>query len=233
MALNAQARLSGWRDIAPEVRHFYFEVPETQRFEFAPGQFVSLTEELGGKPITRAYSIASPPDGNRFELSLNRVREGRFSPYLFTLQPGDTVRFKGPYGGLTLRTPARDSVFVAHGTGVAPFRSMLLARLPEDPVHRFTLLLGCRHEESLLYREEFEELARRHSNFRFLPTLSRPSEQWTGWRGRVQAHLEEALGPERGTDVYICGLNEMVRDIRTLAVGLGFDRKQVFFERYN
>jgi len=233
MILDAQARLAGWRDIAPEVRHFCFEVPGIQRFEFAPGQFLSLTEELGGKQITRAYSIASPPGDNRFELSLNRVREGRFSPHLFSLRSGDAVRFKGPYGAFTLRNPVRDSVFVAHGTGVAPFRSMLLARLPEDPVHRFTLLLGCRHEESLLYREEFEELARTHPNFRFLPTLSRPSERWTGWRGRVQAHLKEALGPERDADIYICGLNEMVRDIRTLAAGLGFDRKQVLFERYN
>ena len=233
MILNTESRLVGWRDIGPEVRHFFFEVPGVERFEFTPGQFVSLTEELSGKKITRAYSIASPPGDNRFELSLNRVNEGVFSPHLFNLRPGDLVPIKGPYGVFTLRNPARDSVFVATGTGIAPFRSMLRSRLPEDPDHRFTLLFGCREETSLLYREEFEQLERDHSNFRFLPTLSRPSQGWPSRRGRVQAHVEEATSGRRDLDVYVCGLKEMVNDVRELLKQLGFDRKQIHSERYN
>ncbi len=233
MVLDAQARLADWRDIAPEVRHFYFEIPGIQRFEFAPGQFVSVTDMVSGKRVTRAYSIASAPDGNRFELSLNRVQDGRLSPHLFRLVNGDAVHFKGPYGSFTLRDPAREAVFVAHGTGVAPFRSMLLARLPINRDRRFTLLFGCRHEESLLYQEEFERLEREHPNFRFLPTLSRPSERWTGRRGRVQAHLEETVREARGADVYLCGLAEMVREVRERLAGMGFDRGQVLYERYS
>lgn len=233
MASENTALLTGWREVGPEVRHFHFEVPGVARFDFTPGQFVSLTEELHGRKITRAYSIASPPDRNRFELSLNRVAEGVFSPRLFDLKSGDTVHFKGPYGVFTLREPARDSVFIAHGTGIAPFRSMLLARLPQDPDHRYTLLFGCRNQESLLYREEFEGLERAHPNFRFLPTLSRPGEGWAGRRGRVQLHLEEALDGRRDVDVYICGLKDMVVDVRQRLAEMGLDRKQVFYERYN
>ena len=75
-----KARLLESHEIAPEVRHFVFEVPEVQQLHFKPGQFVSLSEALGGKKITRAYSIVSMPDGNRFELCLNLVHEGVFQP---------------------------------------------------------------------------------------------------------------------------------------------------------
>jgi CDP-4-dehydro-6-deoxyglucose reductase len=233
MVQSAEARLVGWRDIGPEVRHFLFEIPEVERFEFLPGQFVSLSEALNGKKVTRAYSIASPPAGNRFELSLNRVKEGVFSPHLFELEPGDRVRIKGPYGGFTLRPAGGDAVFVATGTGIAPFRSMLWSRLPADAERRYTLLFGCRYESALLYREEFERFEREHPNFRFLPTISRPGEDWAGRRGRVQPHLEEALAGRRDVDVYICGLKEMVNDVRARLAQMGFDRKQVLYERYN
>ena len=56
-----------------------------------PGQFVSFEASLNGKAYTRAYSIASRPDGNRFELCLNLVHGGTFSPHLFAMKPGDSV----------------------------------------------------------------------------------------------------------------------------------------------
>ena len=70
------ARLIEFREIAPNVRHFVFEAPEVEELYFVPGQFVSFTETLRGKQITRPYSIASPPDGNRFEICLNLVEDG-------------------------------------------------------------------------------------------------------------------------------------------------------------
>lgn len=228
-----QARLLGWRDIGPEVRHFDFDVPALERFEFTPGQFVSLSGEQGGRMVKRAYSIASPPRGNGFQLCLNRVKEGIFSPHLFELEPGDMIDAKGPYGVFTLRRPVRDALFVATGTGVAPFRSMLLTRLPEDSETRFTLLFGVRFEAGLLYQEEFEDLERRHPNFRFLPTLSRSGEDWPGLRGRVQEHLDLALGGSRGLDVYICGLEAMVSEVRERLGAMGFERRQIRYERYD
>ena len=68
-----KATVLEFHDIAPEVRHFVFEVPEVQQLHFKPGQFVSFNETLKGKQITRPYSIVSLPDGNRFELCLNLV----------------------------------------------------------------------------------------------------------------------------------------------------------------
>jgi ferredoxin-NADP reductase len=227
------ARLLEFRDLGPQVRHFVFEVEDCPCFSYVPGQFVSFTAPIDGNEITRAYSIASPPAGNRFELCLNLVEQGHFSPYLFDLQPGGQVRMTGPWGAFIFRPPVLDSVLIATGTGIAPFRAMLAAQLAVDTVHEFTLLFGVRHEHGLLYREEFERLAHEYSNFRFWPTLSRPEPGWTCRTGHVQRHIFEAIGERRDVNVYICGLKEMVNDVRALLKANGLDRKQIFYEKYD
>jgi len=219
------------------VHHFEFEVPGVETFTFTPGQFVSVIDRVDGREITRAYSIASPRDGNRFELCLNRVEDGIVSPYLFGLRPGDEIEIGEPIGYFTLRHPGRRAVFIATGTGIAPFRSMLLHHLPQTQP-RITLLFGVRYEQGLLYRDELERLDQQYESFRFIPTITRPTESWNGRTGRVHAHLDEALGlrtPDEliTVDVYICGLKEMVDDVRQELKKRGFDRKQIIFEKYD
>jgi ferredoxin-NADP reductase len=224
-------------ELAPEVRHFEFEAPDAREFVFTPGQFISVLEQVDGREITRAYSIASPRNGNRFSLCLNRVPDGYVSPYLFGLAPGDEVEIGEPLGYFTLRHPGRRVVFIGTGTGIAPFRSMLLDHLPRTQP-RITLLYGARYEHGLLYRAELEGLAAEYPTFHFLPTITRPTETWTGRSGRVQAHLDEALAlhtPEEivNVDVYICGLKEMVDEVRQELKRRGFDRKQLIYEKYD
>jgi len=230
--IRLQARFVRSLELAPEVRHFEFEITDRNEFHFTPGQFVSIKEGIGGRQVTRAYSIASPPDGNRFALCLNRVPDGLVSPRLFALEPGEHVEVHEPLGYFTLRHPERPAAFVATGTGIAPFRSMLLAAIATSaPI---TLLFGARHVHGLLYRAEFEALARQHAHFQFIPTVTRPDESWQGRAGRVQAHLDEALAHHAAVpDVYICGLKEMVDDVRALLKQKGFDRKQIIYEKYD
>ena len=126
------AKLVDVHEIAPDVRHFVFQVQDAPSFAFVPGQFVSITAEINGDPITRAYSMASPPSGRVVELCLNRVPEGKLSRYLFDLKPGDEIPMTGPWGAFIFRQPVEDSILVGTGTGVVPFRAMLRDRLPQD-----------------------------------------------------------------------------------------------------
>lgn len=219
-------------DVAPGVRHFCFEVADEKTFSFVPGQFVSLNGSFQGSEYTRAYSVASAPDGNRFELCLNLVPGGVFSAFLFTLAPGSEVELTPPLGYFTLRNPDRDAVMIATGTGVAPFRSMLLAHMPTI-TSRVTLLFGTRYEEGILYDGEFQDLQSRYANFQFWPTLTRAREIWAGRAGRVQSHLDEALAGRTDVDIYLCGLKEMVDDVRRLVKAKGYDRKQIIYEKYD
>ncbi len=231
-----QAVLDARRELAPGVSHFDFSVPSIDRLEFQGGQFVSLSAGIAGKHITRAYSISSAPSGgNRFSLCLNRVEDGLFSPFLFDLPLGGVVDMQGPLGTFTLRDPARDMIWVATGTGIAPFRSMLAAwREQAQPARgRVKLIFGVRYEANLLYRADFEEAAESLPDFEFQPTLSRPDTGWTGLAGHVQRHVLDAIGSRRDLHVYICGLKAMVDDLRVQLKALGFDRKQIVYEKFD
>src|SRR6266481_1974084 len=158
------------------TKHIDLEVNGVTRFGFVPGQWLSVKANTpDGEEITRAYSIASPPSENgHVAFCLHRVQDGFMSNYLCSLGEGATITFQGPFGDFILRPPLRDTVFVATGTGIAPFRSMLPWLLAESDRHRgreFWLLFGVRGEQDIYYREEFERFAAEHANFHFLPTF--------------------------------------------------------------
>jgi ferredoxin-NADP reductase len=227
------ARLLETFDVGPGIRHFRFEVADVESFDFVPGQWVSMTELVNEKKVTRAYSLAGLPDGNRFEICLNKVEDGLFTPYLFSLKPGDTVPTKGPVGAFTLRSKEREAVFVATGTGVVPYRPMLMQPGYLEQGVKATLIFGARYPEGLMFHDEFAQLAARHENFRFHPTVTRPSDTWTGRSGRVQPLLWEVIGERTDLDVYVCGLKEMVEQVRDELKARGFDRKQVIVEKFD
>jgi ferredoxin-NADP reductase len=249
--------------------HFVFEVEQVPAFGFDAGQFVSLlATDARGKQQTRAYSLASAPRGNQFDLCVNRVEGGFFSNLLADLPVGGTLQMHGPHGLFTLREPLADSVLIATGTGIAPMLGFAHWLFPQDAPPRLpadktvSLVYGTRHETELYYYDYFQSLAQRHSNFRYLPTLSRPEGEWSGLRGYVQEHVLTVLGnharlgapepeppqhaesdvaanPRQTTPdsfsihAYICGLNAMVSANRDQLKGLGWHRKQIVFERYD
>jgi ferredoxin-NADP reductase len=237
--------------------HLEFTAPDLPAFDFVPGQFISMVaEDKNGKQQTRAYSIASAPSANKFDLCVNRVEGGFFSNLLCDLEPGDEVQFHGPHGLFTLRKPLTDCIFIATGTGIAPMRGFAEHLFPESGEDRsegrgIWLVYGTRHETEIYYQKYFEKLAAERSNFHYLSTLSRPHEGWEGLRGYVQDHVSEIVNRRAqenhrapvvstiaeggGFDIhaYICGLNDMVSGNRDRLMQLGWERKQVIFERYD
>jgi ferredoxin-NADP reductase len=220
------------------TKHIELEVNGVSRFGFVPGQWLSVKATTpDGEEITRAYSIASAPSENgHFAFCLNRVQDGFMSNHLCSLNEGATIAFQGPFGDFILRPPLRDTVFIATGTGIAPFRSMLhwlLAERDRHRGHQFWLLFGARREQDIYYREEFENLAADHDNFHCLPTLSRAATEWKGLRGYVQEHLPEIVGTRSDMHAYICGLDKMVQANRELLKAMGWDRTSVRYEKYD
>jgi len=220
------------------TKHIELEVNGTAHFGFVPGQWLSVkTHTPEGEEMTRAYSIASPPSENgSVALCLNRVNDGFMSNYLCGLDAGAEIAFQGPFGNFILHPPVCDTLFIATGTGIAPLRSMLHWLLAEQDRHRgrhFWLLFGARREKDTYYREEFERLSAKHSNFHFLPTLSRGEAEWKGLRGYVQEHVAGIVGTRTDMHAYICGLAKMVKANRELLKRLGWDRTSIRYERYD
>lgn len=225
--------------IAPNVRTFLLEVPELPSFDFRAGQFVTMDLPIGEKRLQRwrSYSIANAPEGsNLLELCIVNSSEGLGSKYLFEeVQEGSLLKFKGPDGGFVLpEIIEKDLVFICTGTGIAPFRSMILDLKKSGKAHRnIHLIFGTREESGILYRAEFEALVQSMPGFRFDIALSRQAD-WPGYKGHVhQVYLEQYASPRPDVDFYLCGWSSMIDEaVANLMIKLGYDRSQIHYELY-
>jgi ferredoxin-NADP reductase len=232
------ARLVSSNTLSEYAKHLEFEMVGEKRFGFVAGQWLSFRHSKSdGEEITRAYSICSPPgDDNRFALCLNRVQDGFMSNFLCDMSEGDELSVQGPFGDFILHPPMRDTIFIATGTGIAPFRSMLHWLVADESRHQekqLFLLFGNRREEDIYYHDEFLRLADRHSNFHYLPMLSRADENWPGLRGYVQQHITKIVAGRLDMHAYVCGLDKMVKANRELLKSLGWDPKSIRYEKYD
>jgi ferredoxin-NADP reductase len=232
------ARLTRSIALSEQTRHLEFEMQGIPRFDFVAGQWLSLKHRhSAGRESTRAFSIASPPEeGNGFALCLNRVPHGFMSNFLYDLRKGEELSCQGPFGDFILRPPVRDTIFIATGTGIAPFRSMLRWVFGKDSRHggkQFWLVFGSRFEADIYYHQEFVRLAAEHANFHYLPTLSRGGTQWAGRRGYVQDHVRGTLTGRTDIEAYVCGLDKMIQANCDLLESLGWERKAIRYEKYD
>src|SRR5436190_11898343 len=145
-------------DHTHNTKQFWIEVDDLERFDFIPGQFVTLDLPIHEKVNKRwrSYSIASWPDGtNVFELLIVLAEGGLGTAYLFNeITVGSELTFRGAQGVFTLPEAIEKDIFlVCTGTGVAPFRSMVnYLQLHHTTLHKnICLIFGCRKKGDLLY----------------------------------------------------------------------------------
>lgn len=235
------ATLVASREVTPRVRELIFERTDGQPFTFRSGQWVSLVlpvMDAKGRPIRRSYSLASVPAPTaRIELVVTRVDEGVASNWLHQAPVGTVLEVKGPQGLFFRDVNAGPSLFVATGTGVAPFRGMISDALTSGVTAPLWVLFGVRSMHDALYREEFEALAAQHPNLRFMLSMSRPDAGWTGKSGYVQTHVLELwneLAQFGLPHAYVCGVRKMLTDVRdVLKAGGHAERAQLHLESYD
>lgn len=227
-------RLAGVEAVAPETFALHIALPAGDAMHFDPGQFVTFYVAKNGATVTRSYSVMSTPDvADRFDLVVKRVEGGYVSNWLCSRPAGEELRMVGPLGKFLLREPGERSVlFVSTGTGIAPFLPMTERLLRQSPAHDTWLFFGTRTESEILFRERFEALQAANPRFHYVPVLSRAGPEWGGARGHVEAPLRERFPDLSGCDLYICGVPQMVQEVRELAETLHAPKERVFVERY-
>ncbi len=198
-----------------------FEISLTRpsSFEFQAGQNVRF---VCGE-LERYYSLVSAPNDPHLKLCVRHIEEGKFTPLLASAELGARFNISGPHGYFTFKPSPRPPVFVATGTGIAPFVSMALSGVAD-----FTLLHGVSDPDDLYYRACLSETAAR-----YVPCLSKPDaekrKQPPGtFQGRVTRYIREKLKPGQ-YDFYLCGRAEMVREV-TFLVDDFFPNSRVFTE---
>jgi ferredoxin-NADP reductase len=216
--------------LSPDVRLLTLRVEDEPCLEFLAGQSVRVEQELNGKSVPLVYSIASPPGGeNCIELCVKPGRKGSPADHLCALQVGSQLLISRPQGGFVLQPPEAATLFLAAGTGIAPIRSMIHWLVRNNDRRPLWLIFGARDTASLFFHSEFLDLAEQHSNFRYLPVLSRPVEGWNGACGYVQHHLDGVS--RQAARAYLCGPPAMVKSVSRSLSDLGWPEDLVHYER--
>jgi ferredoxin-NADP reductase len=222
------------------TRRYWIEIPEVEKFDFLPGQFVTLDLPIHEKKNKRwrSYSIASSPDAtNVIELVIVRLEGGAGTAYLFDeVSEGSELLLRGPQGVFVLpSTLDKDLFFICTGTGVAPFRSMLhhINRF-NIPHKKIYLIFGCRYVKDCLYGQELKALELDIPDYYYMPTFSRePEENNFVRRGYVHKVYEEILSSEKpAAKFYLCGWKDMIDEAKQKIIGLGYDKKDIHLELY-
>ena len=143
------------------VRHwnerlFSFTTTRNPGLRFANGQFVMVGLDVNGKPLTRAYSIASPNYEEHLEFFSIKVQDGPLTSRLQHLQPGDPIVVsRKPTGTLVLHDllPGKNLYLLATGTGLAPFLSVIQDPETYERFEKVVLVHGVRHASELAYAD--------------------------------------------------------------------------------
>lgn len=226
------------------VRHwndtlFSFRTTRERGFKFANGQFVMIGVQNEGKPLMRAYSIASPNHEEHLEFFSIKVQEGPLTSRLQKIQPGDSILVSRKSTGTLLLSdlrPGRRLLLLSTGTGLAPFISLVQDPEVYERFEKVILVHGVRMVSELAYAEFLTQDLPAHEYFSgdvtaklvYYPTVTR--EPFRN-RGRLTELLDSGrlfddigqppLDPDSDR-VMICGSPSMLDDCRTLLDARGF-----------
>lgn len=228
------AKVSRITLLSETVKHFVLDYAPDADTSFVAGQFMMVHLEKDGKPHKKPYSIASSPSlPKQIELCIKKVEGGYVSTWFFGLKEGDVLHTSVPYGVFTVREPwQNDLIFVGTGTGVAPLRGMIQNLYEKGCQKNIWLIFGNRYETDILYLDEWRALEKKHKNFHFIPTVSRPAA-WKGETAYVQDIVKKTFaGRIEGLDFYGCGLVPMCQQLKAALLEMGIPKERIHFEQF-
>ncbi len=221
-------------------RLFSFTTTRDPSLRFSNGHFTMIGLKVDGKPLLRAYSIASPNYAEHLEFLSIKVQDGPLTSRLQHIQPGDTITVgRKPTGTLLIDylLPAKRLYLLATGTGLAPFMSTIRDPDTYEKFEQVVLIHGVREVKELAYKDYIEnELPQDEflgemvsKQLLYYPTVTREPFKH---QGRIPQLLESGtIAKDLGVPmlspledrIMICGSPEMLRDLKALAEKLDFE----------
>jgi ferredoxin-NADP reductase len=221
---------------SPRAHTLMLDVPDWPGHRAGQHVDVRLTSE-DGYQAQRSYSIASAPELDALELTVELIEDGEVSAYLVEeLRAGDQFELRGPIGGHFTWSVADGGplLLLAGGSGLVPLMSMLRHRAARASDVEAHVLVSVRSPEDRLYAAELEALEP-PAGLSVAWTYTRtPPPGWDGWARRVDAEMLAALGPGpvARPRIYVCGPTPFVEHVATLLVEGGHDPVSVHAERF-
>lgn len=214
----------------PDVTIFRFKAADNSRLDFEPGTFMMLTyvNEQTGEKIARAFSIADAPNSNTIDFFIHMIH-GAITSRLEDAVVGDMYYLTGPHGQFKLSNDDKKVLFIAGGTGLAPFMSMLeymeANRLETD----ITMLYSVRRPDEIIKKGELEELEKA-LHLKTIITVTRPEETdtWQGEKGHIDIEMMKRHVSDIDTrTVYICGPLPFVKVMKDILTQLNVKQDRV------
>jgi NAD(P)H-flavin reductase len=192
--------------------NFVLKLKPEKKFEYKAGQFVMLKVNGNQKP----FSVSSHPSEEYLEFLIKEHDDGTVTPKLLHLKKGDKIELDGPFGVFNVRgTKAKEIVFIAAGTGVAPFRAMIIDALQRFSDKKITLVFGFRFD--FYYEKIWKDLQKKYKNFNLIACCSRPEEvKRKGLCGHVADFFVRIKDNPKDKEIYICGSEAMVEEAKKI-----------------
>jgi len=235
MAQKFTAEVIKKEKVSSKVYLVTFKLLSPAAISFKAGQNMMLMISTG---VNRTMSIASPPsEKNTLLMAHDTSPHGPASLWTEQLKVGDPATFVAPTGGvLSLLDTNKRKVLIATGTGIAPFRSMILDKLSAISSQSSDCLMvlywGLRREEDVFWNEEFDELQKLFSNFSWRLIYSKPSESWKGDRGHVTEYVMNNEKDMENSEFYLCGNKAMVSEMNAKLLERNVPKEQIKTELF-
>ena len=226
------------QDITHDVKTFLFESPQPALFEHEPGQFVTLQLQIDGRPISRCYTISTPPTRpHLLGITVKRQPGGVVSNWLHdTMAPGQRISADGPFGVFTIaRHPSAKYLFLSGGSGITPVMSMTRTLYDLGSDADVVFVHSARTPSDIIFRRELETIASTVPTVRVVPVCEgdSPREPWGGLRGFLSAEMLALLAPDLAERiVFCCGPAPYMAAVRRMLDLAGFDMRNYHEESF-
>lgn len=240
MSKKINLRIIQRKNYTKNLAHFVLEANDASVLpKFQAGQFMTVEIPSENKNIRRCYSFASwTSNPKTYELGIKREENGIGSNWIFeNLTENAEFTAYLPEGQFTLKkfNFKKSYVFIAGGIGVTPLRAMVHEFLSDSAYKKknLTLIYAVRESEDIMFHEEFIDLAKKHSNFQFIPTVEFPKDEWRGETGRLNNEIiSKYVGNLSKSVYYFCARQEMMDSLMSGLEKSGVKQKSMFHESF-
>ena len=223
-----------------------FQVPDslTQKFNYLPGQYLTLRLNVNGETVNRSYSFCSSPYANELPtIAVKQVDGGKASTFINQhLQAGAEIEVMEPNGNFhspISASNAKKYILFGGGSGITPVFSILKSVLIAEPNSSVTLFYGNRDTASIIFKNDIEALQNQYaSRLKVVHILDREESGWTGYTGFMVKEKALQLLKENtdfnfaNAEFFICGPTPMMKEVETALESLNIAKEKVHIEYF-
>jgi len=228
-----KCRISGIADLTHDTREYHLDIPAGASFSFFPGDHIKIYPDPAEPLEFRTYTPTNIPEiKDHFELIIKAYPLGYVSKYMHGRKPGDEISISGPhFGGHWEDGLADRAGMIAGGTGITPMISMIRSIIQKKLRVDISLLYANKTIDDIILKNEFDDLAASHANFKRYYVLDKAPENWDMGNGFInESMIRSNLSPPDPRNViFVCGPPMMQLEIRRILVEIGHAKENIIF----